>query len=185
MHVHSPICQGLLIEKIRPIILIVWVLGRIKKKRQKRVTHVSISIFQGLFKNIVFRSVTLVKKSYGLFFFFTQTGLFTTLLHFPMHKKNFTKNLLNFYLLKAKNFHGDSVKNESARAKNLFRVNPLFKYYLCWVPTSQLLDYCSVYANDTLIFSSELFYHLLSCIFNFDLLRKKFKFLIISCKGRL
>jgi len=44
----------------------------------------------------------------GYFFFFTQTGLFTTLLHFPMHKKNFTKNILNFYLLKAKNFHGDS-----------------------------------------------------------------------------
>ena len=60
----------------------VWVLGRLKK-RQKRseklfyyvfnkyesVTHVSISIFQGLFKNIVFRYVALVtKKLWAIFF---------------------------------------------------------------------------------------------------------------------
>ena len=39
---------------------------------------------------------------------------------YPMHKKkNFTKNPLKYYLLKVKKFHGDSVKNESARAKKL------------------------------------------------------------------
>ena len=34
-----------------------------------------------------------------------------------MNKKKITKVPLNFYLLKVKKFHGDSVKNESARAK--------------------------------------------------------------------
>ena len=33
-----------------------------------------------------------------------------------MHKKNYKKSL-NYYLRKVKKFHGDSVKNESARAK--------------------------------------------------------------------
>ena len=36
-----------------------------------------------------------------------------------MHKKKFTKNPLNFFILKVKKFHGDSVKNESDRAKKL------------------------------------------------------------------
>ena len=36
MHVHGPICQGQLIEKIRPITFIVWVLGRVKKKTPKQ-----------------------------------------------------------------------------------------------------------------------------------------------------
>jgi len=55
MHVYSPIFQGQLIEKNGPITFIVW-----KKKfynKYQDVTHVSTSIFQGLFKNIVFRSV--------------------------------------------------------------------------------------------------------------------------------
>ena len=30
----------------------------------------------------------------------------------------FTERPLNYYLLKVKKFHGDSVKNENARAKN-------------------------------------------------------------------
>ena len=34
-----------------------------------------------------------------------------------MHKKNSQKNPLNYFLLKVKKFHGDSVKNESAGAK--------------------------------------------------------------------
>ena len=34
-----------------------------------------------------------------------------------MHKKTFTKNPLNFFLLKVTTFHIDSVKNESARTK--------------------------------------------------------------------
>ena len=78
MHDHSPIFQGQLIEKkIRSITFIVWVLERVEKNALKKVkkmlkifffvqnkyqsvTHVSTLIFQGLFKNIVFRSVTLV-----------------------------------------------------------------------------------------------------------------------------
>ena len=37
-----------------------------------------------------------------------------------MHKiKKFTKNPLNFYLLKVEKFHGDSVNKEIARAKQL------------------------------------------------------------------
>ena len=78
MHVNSPIFQGQLIEKIRLITFIVWVLGRVEKKGQKigkinvkniffqnkyeSVTHVSTSIFLGLFTNIDFRSVALVMK---------------------------------------------------------------------------------------------------------------------------
>jgi len=63
-------------------------------------------------------------------FFFTQTGLFTAL-----YIKKITKNPLNFYSLKVKKFHSNSVKYESTMAKNrggggakplspsLFRVN--------------------------------------------------------------
>ena len=36
-----------------------------------------------------------------------------------MHKKEITKNPLNYYLLKVKKIQGDSVKNESASAKKL------------------------------------------------------------------
>ena len=65
------------------------------------VTNISTLFFQGLFKSIVFRSVALVKKGYFRFFF-TQTGLFTTLYPTLCIKKNY-KNLLNFYSLKVKN----------------------------------------------------------------------------------
>jgi len=64
------------------------------------VPHVSTSIFPGLYKNKGFRSVALVIKR-----------LCTLCI------KNFTKNPSNFYLLKVKKNHGDSVKNESARKK--------------------------------------------------------------------
>ena len=41
------------------------------------MTHVSTPIFQGLFKNIAFRSVALVtKKLWAILDFFSQTGLF-------------------------------------------------------------------------------------------------------------
>ena len=80
MYVYSPIFQGQLIEKkIRSITFRVWVLGKVDKKYLKKVkkmlkifffvfnkyqsvTHVSTPIFQGLFKNIVFRSVAVVIK---------------------------------------------------------------------------------------------------------------------------
>jgi len=56
---------------------------KIKKKKTifvlnkyQTVTHVSTCIFQGLFKNIVFRSVALVtKKLWAIKFFFSQTGI--------------------------------------------------------------------------------------------------------------
>ena len=35
MHVHRPICQGQLIEKIRPLTLLIWVLGKFDKKSEK------------------------------------------------------------------------------------------------------------------------------------------------------
>ena len=80
------------------------------KQISKRDTCFCIN-FQGLFKDIVFRSVTLItKKVWAILDFFSQTGLFTPL--YSMHKKIiFFKNPLNFYLLKVKKIHGDSVKN--------------------------------------------------------------------------
>ena len=53
-------------------------------------------------------------------FFFSQTGLFFRPVPYPMNlKKNIflTKNPLNYYSLKVTKFHGDSVKNKSARTK--------------------------------------------------------------------
>ena len=45
--------------------------------KYQSVTHVSTCIFQGLFKNIAFRSVALVtKKLWAILDFFSQTGLF-------------------------------------------------------------------------------------------------------------
>ena len=79
MHVHSPIFQVKFIEKkIGPITLIVWVLGGLKKMQKKgrkivinlfnkSVTHIPTFIVQGLFTNIVFRSVALVTKGFLLF----------------------------------------------------------------------------------------------------------------------
>ena len=56
------------------------------------MTHGSACIFQGLFKNIVFSSVALLTKKLWA--------------------------ILDFFSL-VKLFHGDSVKNESARTKKL------------------------------------------------------------------
>ena len=70
------------------------------------MTHVSTSIFQGLFKNIVFRSVALVlKKLWAILDFFLHTPDFLLPMYFKL------------LFIKSKKFHGDSVKNESARAK--------------------------------------------------------------------
>ena len=54
----------------------------------------------------------------GYFIFFLHTTDFLPLEPYPMHKK-ITKNPLNYYLLKVKKFHGESVKKKSARAKKL------------------------------------------------------------------
>ena len=85
--------------------------------KYQSVTVVSKCIFEGLFKTIDFRSVALFTKRYGLFqIFLTQTGLFPPCtLHYKL--KKVTKNPLNYYSLKDKKIHGDSVKNKSARTK--------------------------------------------------------------------
>ena len=62
--------------------------------KSQSVTHVFTCSFQGLFKNIVFRSVALArKKVMGYFRFFSNTDR-------------------TFYLVKVEKFHGDSVKNK-------------------------------------------------------------------------
>ena len=81
------------------------------------MTYVSTFIFQGLFKNRVFRSVALViKKLWAIIDFYYTLRTFYHPLPHPMHKK-------------IKTFYGDSVKNESARAKqktSLFKVENQF-----------------------------------------------------------
>ena len=91
IHVHCPIFQDKLTgKKLRPITLRVWALGIEKNclkkgkkkyffsfKKSQSVTHVSTCIFQGLFKNIVFRSVSVVtKKVMGYFRFFHRPDFF-------------------------------------------------------------------------------------------------------------
>ena len=52
-------------------------------------------------------------------FFFHKPDFFPPCtLHYKFRKK-LTKNPLNYYSLKVKNFHGGRVENESARTKNL------------------------------------------------------------------
>ena len=84
---------SLLKKKIRPITLIVLALGKVEKRQQqkkgnkmyflfcflKQISwHVSTFIFQGLFKNIIFRSVALVTKNLWaiLVFFYTDRTFF-------------------------------------------------------------------------------------------------------------
>ena len=68
----------------------------------------------------MFLSVALVtKKLWAILDFFSQTRLFFRPVPYPINKKKFTKNPLNYDLLKVTQFHGDSVKNKSARTKQL------------------------------------------------------------------
>jgi len=122
MHVYSPIVYGHLKEKKRPKTLIVWVLGRVEKKIPKKsqklkkyffvlnkfqsVTHVSTCNFQGLFKNIVFRSVALVTKKFwaNFRFFFHRPNFFPpSTLPYKLKKIFFIKKSINYYSL---NFTG-------------------------------------------------------------------------------
>ena len=97
-----------------------------KRVRKMKKKHVSISIFQGLFINLVFRSVALVtKKLCGILDFFFQRPDF----FFPTCTKRYAlkkvlKNPFNYCPLKVTKFHNDSVKNESVRINEprLFRV---------------------------------------------------------------
>ena len=73
--------------------------------------HVSTSFSQGIFKNIIFRSLALViKKLWAISFLHTPDFLPPC-----MHIKKYKKNHLNYHLLKVKKFHGDKVKNEKAK----------------------------------------------------------------------
>ena len=71
------------------------------------------------FQKYSFRYVALViKKLWDILDFFTHSGLFTAL--YPtLCIKKLQKIPFNYFLLKVKIFHGDSVKNESARTKTL------------------------------------------------------------------
>ena len=87
------------------------------------MTHLSISIssFQGLFRNIVFRYVALVtKKLWAILVFFCKDRTFFCPVTYPINKNKifFSKNPLHYYSLKVTKFHSDSVKNESATTKN-------------------------------------------------------------------
>ena len=94
--------------------------------------NVAISIFQGLFKNIVLDIALVTKKFVGYFrFFFPRPDFFRPVPNLMHLKKIVTKNPLNYYSLKVTKFHKDSVKKwECFDKKNysLFRV----KFYL-WI----------------------------------------------------
>ena len=84
------------------------------------MTHVSTPIFQGLFKNIVFRSVAVViKKLWAILDFFYTLQTFHRPVPYPMRKKkNNKKKSFKLLLMKSQKIsRGDSVTNESARAK--------------------------------------------------------------------
>ena len=102
------------------------------------MTHVSTFIFQGLYKNIVFRSVALVTKKLWaiLDFFFHRPNFFPPCIlpYLLKKKKNFTKNPLNYFSLKVTNFTVIVSKMRVLGQKNykwpppsLFRVKELLK----------------------------------------------------------
>ena len=69
-------------------------------KKNQIVTHVSTSIFQGLPKNVVFRSVALVtKKLWGILDFFSHRSDFLPSCLYPTLciKKNLQKILLTSF----------------------------------------------------------------------------------------
>ena len=69
------------------------------------MTHISLSIFQGLFRNVVFRSVATVTKKWWaiLDFLVTWTELFTAMyFNLWIKKINCTKYPLIYFSLKVK-----------------------------------------------------------------------------------
>ena len=91
----------------------------------------------------MFLSVALVKKKlWAILDFFSQTRLFFRPVPYPINKKKITKNPLNYDLLKVTQFHGERVRNESARTnklqggpkrrppRSLFRVKAFVKIFL-------------------------------------------------------
>ena len=73
------------------------------------MTHVSTSIYQGLFKNIDFRSGAFgTKKLWAILDLFNVARTFHRPIPYPMHKK-ITKIPFNIYSLKVTKIYGDSV----------------------------------------------------------------------------
>ena len=127
MHVYNPIFQCQLIKK--SITFIVWVLGRVEKNAKKKVKkckkyllfclkqiskcdtcfdiHFSMAFQKYSFQVCSFSH----KKVMGYLKFFYTLQTFYRPVFYPMHKKNSQKNPLNYFLLKVKKFHGNSVKN--------------------------------------------------------------------------
>ena len=124
IHVHSPIWHGQLKEKqIRPITLIVWVLGRVDKKCQKKGSKklnfflqiskcdICFAFFKG-FSKIQFLDQIFSfshKKSQGLFKIFLHTKVFYCPAPYIRHIKKFTKKSFKFLFMKS-------------QKKSLFRV---------------------------------------------------------------
>ena len=66
------------------------------------MTHVSTPIFQGRFKNIVFRSVALViKKLWAFLDFFYTLQTFYRPVPYPMRKKKVTKKSFKLLFMKS------------------------------------------------------------------------------------
>ena len=82
------------------------------------MTHVSTCTFQ-----VLFRSVALVIKKLSaiLEFLFHRTDFFQPCTLSYKLKKNCLQKSFKLLFIKVKKFHGDSVKNESARTKKLQR----------------------------------------------------------------
>ena len=94
-------------------------------KYQSVTHHVSTCIFQNLFKNIVFRSVALVRKNlWAILFFFLGPDFFPPCTLPNKLKKKIIKNPLNYYSLKVTQFHYDYGKNEITMTKKLQRGAP-------------------------------------------------------------
>ena len=76
------------------------------------------AFFTGLFKTIVFRSLASATKTLlAILDFFHRPDFFHPVPYPVNQKKYFFLTNLNYYLLKFTKFHGDSVKNKSARTK--------------------------------------------------------------------
>ena len=102
-------------------------LKRVKKIKIKFLLYTNIKVrhmflhvfFQGLFKVIDFRSVALFTyKLQAILYFFTDRPFFHPV-PYPIYKKKyfFSKKSFTFLFIKRHKFHGDCVKNQSARTK--------------------------------------------------------------------
>ena len=85
------------------------------KKTSERVTHVSISIFQMLFRNIGFRYVALViKKLCAILDYFSR---YTQPCALNKTKKFTKKKIFKFLFINSHKIYDERVKTESARTE--------------------------------------------------------------------